>query len=97
TGNSWIPAPTITGDFNWSRTTPPSWPNWNSFPPADLAQVARNLSIRPFWDDLSEIERRRYFREFIHQVLAQSDGAIQITFVFEALLRAPTAVEPGAD
>lgn len=67
------------------------------FPPADLPQVARNLSIRPFWDDLSEIERRRYFREFIHQVLAQSDGAIQITFVFEALLRVPKAVEPGAD
>jgi DNA invertase Pin-like site-specific DNA recombinase len=37
-------------------------------PPGDLQAIARAVSIRQFWLDLSEAERRFYFREFIRQI-----------------------------
>ncbi|MGB3492151.1 MAG: recombinase family protein [Elainellaceae cyanobacterium] len=37
-------------------------------PPVNLKAIAQTVSIRQFWLDLSESERRFYFREFIRQV-----------------------------
>jgi DNA invertase Pin-like site-specific DNA recombinase len=37
-------------------------------PPGDLQAIAQAVSIRQFWLDLSEAERRFYFREFIRQI-----------------------------
>lgn len=55
------------------------------FPPIHLPQVAQTLSIRPFWIDLSEIERRRYLREVLHHITAQPDGSLTLSFIFESL------------
>ncbi|MGF1513243.1 MAG: recombinase family protein [Elainellaceae cyanobacterium] len=44
-------------------------------PPASLMSIAQTVSIPQFWFDLSETERRFYFREFIQQIeLTQQDG-----------------------
>ena len=40
----------------------------NTLPPANLVTVANNISIPQFWNDLSEAEKRLYFREFIKQI-----------------------------
>ncbi|WP_299405549.1 recombinase family protein [Acaryochloris sp. IP29b_bin.148] len=37
-------------------------------PPVNLKEIAQTVSIDQFWMDLSESERRFYFREFIRQV-----------------------------
>lgn len=37
-------------------------------PPINLKQIAQTVSISQFWFDLSETERRFYFREFIKQI-----------------------------
>uniref|UniRef100_B8HV36 Recombinase n=1 Tax=Cyanothece sp. (strain PCC 7425 / ATCC 29141) TaxID=395961 RepID=B8HV36_CYAP4 len=37
-------------------------------PPLNLKQIAQTISIPQFWLDLSEAERRFYFREFLRQV-----------------------------
>ena len=37
-------------------------------PPANLPTIAQAVSLRQFWLDLSESERRVYFREFIRQI-----------------------------
>jgi len=37
-------------------------------PPVDLQATAKTLSIAQFWYDLSETERRAYFREFIREI-----------------------------
>jgi DNA invertase Pin-like site-specific DNA recombinase len=37
-------------------------------PPVNLQAIAQTVSIPQFWLDLSEPERRFYFREFIHQI-----------------------------
>ncbi len=54
-------------------------------PPVNLRSVAQAVSIPQFWLDLSESERRFYFREFISQIqICRQDKAwqIQIIFVF---------------
>ena len=64
-------------------------------PPVNLKAIAQAVSIPQFWLDLSETERRFYFREFIRQIqivrsdLARSDLArseqawqIQLKFIF---------------
>lgn len=38
-------------------------------PPVNLQQTASTVSLPEFWLDLSETERRFYFREFIRQIL----------------------------
>lgn len=56
-----------------------------TLPPVNLRSVAQAVSIPQFWLDLSESERRFYFREFIRQIeLVRQDGAwqIQLKFIF---------------
>lgn len=57
----------------------------SQLPPENLQQIVQTLSIREFWDDLSEAERRVYLREFIHKALIIRCGDrwdVQIEFVF---------------
>ncbi|MEB3220034.1 MAG: recombinase family protein [Nostocales cyanobacterium 94392] len=54
-------------------------------PPVNLRSVAQAVSIAQFWLDLSETERRFYFREFIRQIeiIRQDKGwNLQIIFIF---------------
>ncbi len=54
-------------------------------PPVSLVAIAQAVSIPQFWLDLSESERRFYFREFIRQIqiLRQDDGwQIALAFSF---------------
>jgi DNA invertase Pin-like site-specific DNA recombinase len=54
-------------------------------PPVNLRSVAQAVSIPQFWLDLSEIERRFYFREFIQQIQIirqDKDWYLQIIFIF---------------
>jgi DNA invertase Pin-like site-specific DNA recombinase len=56
-----------------------------TLPPVNLRSVAQAVSIPQFWLDLSESERRFYFREFISQIQICHQNAtlqIQIIFVF---------------
>jgi DNA invertase Pin-like site-specific DNA recombinase/uncharacterized protein YfkK (UPF0435 family) len=55
------------------------------FPPVNLKAIAQTVSIPQFWLDLSEAERRFYFREFIRQVQIsrqEKDWHIQLNFIF---------------
>jgi DNA invertase Pin-like site-specific DNA recombinase len=52
-------------------------------PPVNLQAIAQVVSIPQFWLDLSEAERRFYFREFIRQIqLVRSDQGWQVRLVF---------------
>jgi DNA invertase Pin-like site-specific DNA recombinase len=56
-----------------------------AFPPVNLQSLAQAVSIPQFWLDLSESERRFYFREFIRSIsidpqLANLD--LQLRFIF---------------
>ncbi|NJO64246.1 MAG: recombinase family protein [Richelia sp. RM2_1_2] len=54
-------------------------------PPVNLRSVAQAVSIPQFWLDLSETERRFYFREFISQIeiiRQDKDWNLQIIFIF---------------
>ena len=51
-------------------------------PPENLPQIAQTLSISPFWQDLTESERRSYFREFIRSITVTPTGLGQINFLF---------------
>lgn len=54
-------------------------------PPVNLQSTAQAVSISQFWLDLSETERRFYFREFIRHielVRHDSDWQLQIKFIF---------------
>ncbi len=56
-----------------------------TLPPVNLRSVAQAVSISQFWLDLSESERRFYFREFISQIqICRQDAnwQIQVIFVF---------------
>ncbi|MGH1394830.1 MAG: recombinase family protein [Trichormus sp.] len=56
-----------------------------TLPPVNLLSVAQAVSIPQFWLDLSEAERRFYFREFIKQVeiIRQTpDWDLQVIFIF---------------
>ena len=63
----------------------------SQLPPANLGTIAQALSIPQFWQDLSEAERRVYFREFIHHITierAESDRNqwwVSLRFIFEVL------------
>jgi hypothetical protein len=39
-----------------------------ALPPVNLQAIAQAVSIPQFWNDLSESERRFYFREFIRHI-----------------------------
>ncbi len=54
-------------------------------PPVNLRSVAQAVSIPQFWFDLSETERRFYFREFISQIeiiRQDKDWDLRIIFIF---------------
>lgn len=56
-----------------------------TLPPVNLRSVAQAVSIPQFWLDLSEAERRFYFREFIRQIeIVRENKAwdLQIIFIF---------------
>ncbi|WP_017653245.1 recombinase family protein [Fortiea contorta] len=56
-----------------------------TLPPVNLRSVAQAVSIPQFWLDLSETERRFYFREFIRQidiVRQNQEWTLQIIFIF---------------
>jgi DNA invertase Pin-like site-specific DNA recombinase/predicted metal-binding protein len=54
-----------------------------SLPPVNLLLVAQAVSLPQFWLDLSEAERRFYFREFIRQIqLVRSPNQWQVRLIF---------------
>jgi DNA invertase Pin-like site-specific DNA recombinase len=56
-----------------------------TLPPVNLLSVAQAVSIPQFWWDLSEAERRFYFREFIRdiEIIRQEQAwELQIIFIF---------------
>lgn len=54
-----------------------------TLPPVNLRSVAQSVSIPQFWLDLSESERRFYFREFIRQIeIVRQERAWQLKIIF---------------
>jgi DNA invertase Pin-like site-specific DNA recombinase len=56
-----------------------------TLPPVNLRSVAQAVSIPQFWLDLSEAERRFYFREFIRQIeiiRQDKEWDLQVIFIF---------------
>ncbi|AFY35827.1 recombinase family protein [Calothrix sp. PCC 7507] len=56
-----------------------------TLPPVNLRSVAQAVSIPQFWLDLSESERRFYFREFIRQIeiiRQDNEWTLQVIFIF---------------
>ncbi len=52
-------------------------------PPVNLQAIAQTVSIPQFWADLSEAERRFYFREFIQRIeLTRQDREWQLRLIF---------------
>ena len=53
-------------------------------PPENLGAIAQTVSLPQFWLDLSETERRFYFREFIRQIniVRQQNWELQLVFIF---------------
>lgn len=52
-------------------------------PPVNLQQIAQAVSIPQFWLDLSESERRFYFREFIRRIeIVRQDSAWSLKLIF---------------
>lgn len=52
-------------------------------PPVNLQEIAQTVSLPQFWLDLSETERRFYFREFIRQIeVVRQDTAWSLNLVF---------------
>lgn len=57
----------------------------SQLPPVNLLTIAQVVSIPQFWLDLSESERRFYFREFIRQIQIVRSGKewqVQLIFIF---------------
>lgn len=54
-----------------------------ALPPVNLKAIAQAVSIPQFWSDLSESERRFYFREFIREIkLTRHDQTWQLQLIF---------------
>ncbi len=52
-------------------------------PPVNLQEIAQTVSLPQFWLDLTEPERRFYFREFIHQIeIVRQDHAWSLNLIF---------------
>lgn len=54
-------------------------------PPVNLKAIAQTVSIAQFWLDLSESERRFYFREFIRQIElihTETGWELKLNFIF---------------
>jgi DNA invertase Pin-like site-specific DNA recombinase len=58
----------------------------SQLPPVNLSAIAQTVSIPQFWLDLSEAERRFYFREFLRSVEIvrhpDSSWTLQLVFIF---------------
>lgn len=55
----------------------------SQLPPVDLKATAQTVSLPQFWLDLSETERRFYFREFIRQIdLVRQDKSWDLKLIF---------------
>jgi DNA invertase Pin-like site-specific DNA recombinase len=56
-----------------------------AFPPVNLQSLAQTVSISQFWLDLSESERRFYFREFMQSISIDPQAVnldLQLQFIF---------------
>jgi DNA invertase Pin-like site-specific DNA recombinase len=54
-----------------------------ALPPVNLKAIAQAVSIPQFWSDLSESERRFYFREFIREIeITRRDKTWQLQLIF---------------
>jgi len=55
-------------------------------PPVNLQEIAQAVTIPQFWQDLSEPERRFFFREFIQKIQVHPqnirDWTLEIIFIF---------------
>ena len=54
-------------------------------PPVNLKELSQAVSIPQFWEDLSEPERRFFFREFIREIQVirhNSDWTLKLVFTF---------------
>ncbi len=52
-------------------------------PPVNLKELAQAVSIPQFWEDLSEPERRFFFREFIRDIqLSRNDNSWTLRLIF---------------
>ncbi len=59
----------------------------DQLPPDELQRIIPAVSAPPFWHDLSETERRFYFREFIQRIEVDRQAqqwAIALVFIFQA-------------
>lgn len=58
----------------------------DQLPPGDLKVIVQAVSLRQFWLDLSETERRFYFREFIRKIeIIRGEGKewkLRLVFIF---------------
>jgi DNA invertase Pin-like site-specific DNA recombinase len=57
----------------------------DALPPVNLKAIAQAVSIPQFWNDLSESERRFYFREFIRAIKLtrhEKTWELQLIFIF---------------
>lgn len=57
----------------------------SQLPPVNLRAIAQTVSIPQFWLDLSEAERRFYFREFIRQIeliRTETGWELKLNFIF---------------
>jgi DNA invertase Pin-like site-specific DNA recombinase len=57
----------------------------SQLPPVNLLETSKTVSIPQFWIDLSETERRFYFREFIRAieiVRHEQDWSVNLNFIF---------------
>lgn len=57
----------------------------SQLPPVNLKAIAQTVSIPQFWLDLSEAERRFYFREFIRQIeliRTETGWHLKLNFIF---------------
>lgn len=57
----------------------------SQLPPVNLKAIAQTVSIPQFWLDLSEAERRFYFREFIRQIeliRTETGWQLKLNFIF---------------
>ncbi|NEP16195.1 MAG: recombinase family protein [Leptolyngbya sp. SIO4C1] len=56
-----------------------------ALPPVNLQELAQAVAIPQFWQDLSEAERRFFFREFIRQIWLDRSAAgwqLRLEFIF---------------
>ncbi|GAB4475672.1 MAG: recombinase family protein [Elainellaceae cyanobacterium] len=58
----------------------------DQLPPANLGAIAQVISLPQFWLDLSESERRAYFREFLQQIVLEREAEawrVRLVFLLE--------------